>query len=248
VRRTNEQLETPLPAPEPVSELSRGEFVSQWWDVVRNAEWKTYRRESARDADGDGVPDHDDALLFDSTNVSFSIPPVSPDADGMPNEVASGVTVIQQFNFAGKNNPSVSGFLQETGELFDEDRGFGWRRSIAQNNRCRHRTPTLENTYLFTRTHDVWEYVVPDGDYIVELSVGDSAYSQVGQNVTVEGAPVIRDHTTRKGRFAETGAQVTVCDGRLTVEIGRKGSTTNTCINWLRVLVAESSADGIPKE
>lgn len=239
VRLTSQQLEAEQPLPDVAAEISRGEFVRRWWKLVRNAEWKAYRRDSEQDADGDGVRDQDDALPFDSTNVSFSVPELSPDSDGLPNGIPSGTAVVKQFNFSGKHAPLVPGFVQDTGEPFNVERGHGWSRSVVQNNRRRQKTATLADTYLFTRTHDVWEVVVPEGNYVVELSAGDSAYAQVGQNVTVEGVAALRNRTTRKGRFAETTVEVTVRDGRLTVEIGREGSTKNTCLNWLRVLVSD---------
>ena len=87
-----------------------------------------------------------------------------------------------------------------------------------------------------TRTHDVWECALPVGKYIVDLSIGDSAYEQFGQNVTVESVAFFRDHTTAKGRFAEKSVELQLSDGKLTVEIGRKGSKTNTCLNWVRIV------------
>ncbi len=239
VRLTNQQLTSVQPLPALASEISRGEFVTQWWDVVQNASWKPYQRLSQHDADGDGVADRDDALPFDSSNVSFPVPSLSADSDGVPSEITSEDNVIQQFNFAGTNTPPVVGFVQDTGEQFADDRGFGWQRSVIANNRWRHKTATLADTYLFTRTRDVWEFAVPDGNYIVELSVGDSAYTQIGQNVTVEGVSAIRNRTTQVGRFAEATVDATVRDGRLTIEIGREGSTKNTCLNWLRLSAAD---------
>ena len=46
---------------------------------------------------------------------------------------------------------------------------------------------------------------------------------------------MIRDLTTASGFFAEKRLAVNVNDGKLTLEIGLKGSTTNTCINWIRI-------------
>jgi len=201
--------------------------------------WKPYDRKTDNDADGDGIRDADDALPLDSTNGSFPVPILSADSDGLPDDVAEGDEILQQFNFSGKNGPFVPGFMQDHGDQFDADRGYGWGRSLIDNHRRRQKAAPLADTYLFTRTHDVWEYVVPNGEYFVELSVGDASYAQVGQNVTVEGESALRNRTTREGRFAEAGVKASVSDGRLTVEIGLEGSTTNTCLNWLRISVPE---------
>ena len=88
----------------------------------------------------------------------------------------------------------------------------------------------LLDTFLFTRSHDVFELAVDHGRYSVMFCIGDSEHEQFGQNVAVEGVRVVDDVTT--AMFAEYETEVDVQDGRLTIEIGRPGETTNTCLLW----------------
>jgi hypothetical protein len=129
----------------------------------------------------------------------------------------------------------VPGFVTDYGEKFTAARGYGWSRDVSEHHRRRGKAQVLPDTYQLTRSHDVWECELPSGDYFVDVSIGDSAYRQFGQHVTVERQTAFRNHTTRIGRFAETRVAVTVSDGKLTVEIGRPGSETNTCLNWIRI-------------
>ena len=93
----------------------------------------------------------------------------------------------------------------------------------------------IRDTFLFTRSHDVWEYKLPDGNYRVTVCVGDSDHEQLGQNVTVEGQTLMENQNTESGMFHEAVTTVAINDGRLTMEIGRPGSKTNTCVNWLLI-------------
>ena len=164
--------------------------------------------------------------------VMFEVPVEIP--LGPPDDLPEDLVVVKQFNFASRGTGDVEQCVTDHGDAVSSERGYGWSRRITQHRR-RGKLSLLPDTYVLTRTHDVWECVLPSGDYTVDLSIGDSAYEQFGQNVTVEGQPVFRNHTTRLARFAEKQLQVTVSDGKLTVEIGLPGSKTNTCLNWLRI-------------
>jgi len=236
VKLTRQEMQSTWQPPEPTAENpTRGKFAMRWWNIVRDGPWKPYSRKGATDADGDGIADRDDALPLDPKNKSLPIRPRAPDVDGLPDELPKDLSVVKQFNFAGRDTVSVANFTTDHGDVFIDEREYGWSREISKNNRQRGKASLLPDTYLFTRTHDVWQCVLPNGEYVVDVSIGDSAYEQFGQNVTVEGKPVFRDHKTARGRFAEKRIKIDVQDGKLTVEIGLKGSKTNTCINWVRV-------------
>ena len=165
------------------------------------------------------------------------IAPLTPDVDGLPDDLPDSLKIVKQFNFASQDAPVEIGFTKDYGEIFSVDQGHGWQRDLTQQNRWRRLSPPrlLPDTYMLIRTHDIWECELPNGKYVVDLSIGDSVHEQSGQNVTVEDVPLFRDVTTPQGRFAEKSVQIEVRDGRLTLEIGLEGSQTNTCLNWLRV-------------
>ena len=148
-------------------------------------------------------------------------------------------TDARRFNFTGVGGGENAGWTLDLGEAFDESRGYGWTRNLQSEFRRRGRlSEEFRDSFRFTRAHDTWELTLPSGAYRVLLSVGDSDHEQPGQNVTIEGSAVFRDVDTPAGVFREGEAVVAVGDGRLTVEIGRPGSTTNTCLNWVIVVPA----------
>jgi hypothetical protein len=237
VQQTRERLQVEARRIDPpLNAQTKGEFIQRWWELVKAGPWKPYTRVKATDADGGGIADQDDALPLDRLNGQLPIPPLPPDKNGLPDALPDSLTVVKQFNFAGRAAPAEDGFTTDHGDVFSDDRGYGWHRDLTQHHRWRGLCPLLPDTYILTRTLDVWECVLPVGKYIVDLSIGDSAYEQFGQNVTVEGVAFFRDDTTAKGRFAEKSVELQVNDGKLTVEIGRKGSTTNACLNWVRIV------------
>ncbi len=240
-----------VPPQPPTGTMTRGEFSQRWWQAIENLPDREFTRQAPDDADADGVPDHDDALPLRAGATPWPVEVVAPDEDGHPDPLPADFTgVVRQINFGGTSvsgtaavaGPSAAGtrrdpFAIDSGQPYDARRGFGWSRSIAASRRQRRQLDgDYRDTFLFTRGHDVWELDVADASrWSVTICVGDAGHAQVGQNATVEGEPVIRELDTGPGEFAERTLDVDVVDGRLTIEIGRPGGKTNTCLNWVRV-------------
>ncbi|HJN12617.1 MAG TPA: FAD-dependent oxidoreductase [Pirellulaceae bacterium] len=243
---------TSAPQP-PTGAMTRGEFARHWWQSIATLRDKPFPRQDPIDADGDGILDEDDALPLQAGATQWPVEIVPPAEDGHPEPLPNPrSTEVRQFNFGGSPMKSatatapdpgvVTEFRIDSGLPFDAQRGFGWSRDISENRR---RRGLLEgdhrDTFLFTRTHDVWELDVPpeclppECRLSVTVCIGDSGHAQVGQNVTVEGDALLRGHDTELGSFAERTVEVGILDGRLTLEIGKPGGTTNTCLNWVRL-------------
>ena len=217
----------------PDSLTTRGELAIWYWDQLREQVPRPWIRRSDDDADLDGIPDGDDALPFENASTSWEAFGPGENFDGRPPTLPVDRTVAA-INFAGPATRDLDGWSLDSGRLFDEETGRGWLRDIQANHRDRQSLgDPLADTFLFTRTHDVFEIAVDNGDYRVHLCIGDSQYEQTGQNLTVENQSIARDVTTVE--FEEYSAEVSVTDGRLTVGIGLPGGTTNTCLNWLIV-------------
>ncbi|MEZ6065794.1 MAG: hypothetical protein R3B90_08830 [Planctomycetaceae bacterium] len=214
--------------------MTRGEFASLWWRSVMVRPLKPWVRLSPGDADQDGRPDELDALLFDPAEHSWFGWQLPANENGLPAaELLESANAIR-VKFGGPTVAAVEGWRLDRGELWDADRGCGWRRDLSTQHRQRNLLPEpLRDSFLFTRTHDVWELAVPAGNYRVTVCVGDSGHEQVGQNVAVEGEPLMRNVTTPAGGFLESSCDVQVDDERLTLEIGLPEGATNTCINWV---------------
>ncbi len=204
------------------------------WNHIQSQPLPARKRQSKTDADGDGIPDTADPLPFTAGWKSWKRDPAN---DGLPDPLPAGAKVVRAINFTAKTGNTPAGFINDTGGRFNTKTGFGWQRDLTASTRLRAvDNNSLRSGFVFTRSHDVWECALPNGRYWIELSVGDADHEQFGQNVTLEGQPVHRDLTTASGFFAEKRLAVEIQDGKLTLEIGLKGSKTNTCINWLRIL------------
>lgn len=216
---------------------TRGEFVNAWWAYVRHLADQPFEYTAAEDTDSDGIADKDDALMLSAQQTSWDDFALPPELDGNPDTTDADRSRIRSFNFTGKDSPVVEDFSNDNGLVFDKERGFGWSRDISASHRRRRQIEgEWRDTFLFTRSHDVWEYQIPKGRYTVTVCVGDSGHEQTGQNVSVEGTAVFENRDTAIGEWAEASADIEVKDGHLTIEIGRPGGSTNTCLNWLRIV------------
>ncbi len=216
-------------------QLTRGEFAEFIWDQVKASVDQSFKRMHLDDADGDNITDADDPVPFQPGRSTWSDWSPGPGADGLPDPMVLADKTIQRFNFCGKGQ-TAEGFSSDHGLPFNIDRGYGWTKSVEANSRVRSRFPEkFRDSFLFTRSHDTWELNLASGRYEVTVCVGDSGHEQFGQNLTIEGTPAMRNITTPSGQYHETTREVEVTDGRLTIEIGLPGASTNTCLNWLAV-------------
>ena len=73
VELTHQAKEVPASIQPPqAGNLSRGEFCRRWWEMVGDYPCRQFIRVSPTDADGDGIPDGDDPLLFTNSSTSWS--------------------------------------------------------------------------------------------------------------------------------------------------------------------------------
>ncbi|MCS7467852.1 FAD-dependent oxidoreductase [Stieleria sp. ICT_E10.1] len=216
---------------------TRGEFCQVWWTVIQQQGWEgwAFQRLSLEDADDDGIADPDDALLFTPNEpIRFEIERrvLSADRDGVPDKTS---VPTQSFNFCGPGVAAGDGFVADHGQRFDRERGHGWTEDLSQNHRKRNRIDGPGDSFVFTRETATWECRVSSGRYRIRLCVGDSGHEQSSQSVSVEGDLLIDRVSTPEGEFIEVTGEVSVHDGRLTVDIGSGAEGSNTCLNWLQI-------------
>ncbi|MDA1252218.1 MAG: FAD-dependent oxidoreductase [Planctomycetota bacterium] len=231
------------PLPVPTGEITRGEFCRVWWKNIEQLPDTPWLRRSEDDADGDGILDRNDPTLFSAApDVVWQVEPgpaivLTPKTDGLPGVLPKNANRARQFNFTGPESKPVPGFTNDSGEAFTLDRGYGWRKAIRQNHRRRNVYPeAIRDTFLFTRDNASWECEVADGNWIVEICVGDAGHEQTGQKITIEGKAAVSNVATPAGGFFETTARVKVVDGRLTIELGPQAPGCNTCLNWVQIV------------
>lgn len=222
-------------APLPDGKMTRGEFCTSWWDTIRSLDDQPFVRHAVSDADADGIPDEDDPLLFTANrSIRFEIKKrtLPADADGaLPGRQPGD---LYRFNFSGRGQRSKDGLTLDHGDVFSDSVGFGWQRDLSANHRHRGTSAGRAcQSFLFTRTTDLWQCSLPNGKYEVVVCVGDAEHTQHSQRVEIEDTVMLSDQTTRAGEFAEVSAVVEVTDGRLTMTIGSGKPGSNTCVNWL---------------
>jgi hypothetical protein len=189
-----------------------GEFLDSWTPVsVRNG-----RLDVAV-----GQPEFMEGIPPGNTTIDY--------VEAIPSEPQPP---LASWNFQPADALPALGFLVDSGEVFDEGRGWGWSSPPGLRDRNRSVPQTLD-TFAFTRPAKRWEAAVAPGFYEVWLTVGDASYPQGPQSVVVEGATVVDGEFTEAGQFLERSVQVFVGDGRLTIEIGNGDG--NTCLSYVVV-------------
>jgi hypothetical protein len=212
-----------------------------WWDQVRTLEDEEFNRKTPEDFDADGIRNADDPQPFDPENTTLPAGPavpLPPREDGLPDEKQpANADWVKQFNFTGLKSARVKDYINDYGQPFDEERGYGWGQDLTGNHRRRNAIEgEARDTFLFTREYASWSLSVPEGVYRVTVCVGDSGFPQEDQRVTVEGDLVVDDVSTLTARYYEATTDAVVKDGQLTIELGKQARTRNTCLNWVRMV------------
>ena len=103
---------------------------------------------------------------------------------------------------AGK---SPAGWAADTGAAFTTARGYGWLvggtptdrssagrlRTLPAGDPLRQTFNIIQNDVVGTLTNGTWEYALPNGEYAVEVSVGDADFTNSVHSVSVEGVNII---------------------------------------------------------
>lgn len=224
----------------PTNDLSRAECAQVIWDIVKDMPHRAVARFSVKDADGDAIPDIDDANPFDDKNAALPRREAPPFTDAALTEPAvwRGVRT-RSFNFTTADSVPVGGYLTDVGLPRTPQRMFGWSDDLAKNNRRRYLERESElDSFVFTRSKATWECAMPNGRYQVTICLGDSGHEQPGQSATIEGVVVADNINTEKGKYFQKTVTIEVKDEWLTLEIGSGIEGKNTCINWLKIVPA----------
>ena len=171
------------------------------------------------------------------------------------------------INFGAPITAAPTGFTQDIGQGFDEDRGYGWVTQdsltaeqpqpidLLTNVRDRH-TVGLDSNSLsdslihlqyptdlgnFTdsiTTPAAWEYELANGRYEVTVSVGDNKYTDSNHLINIENQNAIPEFSPSAGELFATGTiTVDVTDGKLTLDAI---GGENTKLNYISILPVDS--------
>ncbi|MBI5529523.1 MAG: hypothetical protein HY897_24625 [Deltaproteobacteria bacterium] len=142
-----------------------------------------------------------------------------------------------KINFGPPGFSPPAGWQHDDGSTFDNGRGRGWSRDLTSATRKRNVTgdPILD-TVMFPGgigVVDMWEIVVPNGDYKVSLASGDE-FEQGPNRIEIEGVVAVDSVMSAAGQFIRVNdLPVTVTDGRLTLRAG--DGTEDTALNFITI-------------
>ena len=193
------------------------------------------------------------------------------DAIGGENTKLNFVEIVSasvKVNFGVANIDVPEGYIQDVGNAYSDERGYGWVTQASLND-----SPTPADITLNTRDRNsdddspsdslihlqyptefaeyspvgnplpsAWEYTLANGMYEVTVSVGDSDYLDSNHVINLEGQSVISGFVpTADRRFTTTTAVVEVADGKLTLDaIGGE----NTKLNFVEITpVLQTNSD-----
>jgi PKD repeat protein len=171
------------------------------------------------------VDDIDSTLVENQASSSASVEMPEPEA-----------SLELAVNFQPADAETPEDFLVDTGEDFDEVRGYGWTASgmLFPYDHNSALSPDQEHdTVIYAHQDRVWEAMVPPGTYEVTLCIGSPLYSLYGQSIQVEGEQIIEAQTLPAGHWIEETATVEVADGKLTITF--YGATYSTGINYVLI-------------
>ena len=166
-------------------------------------------------------------------------------------EITPVNTGAVQINFQTTGAATPAGWAPDTGDAFTTARGYGWlvggtptdrssaarARTLPAGDPLRQTFNIIQNDVVGTLTDGTWEYALPNGEYAVEVSVGDAGFTDSVHSVSVEGVNIISQFLPSTGNlFQSAGGIVSVTDNRLTMTSGFNGS--NTKVNWIKITAA----------
>ena len=160
-----------------------------------------------------------------------------------------------KINFQPAASSVPSGYLADDGSVYG-DRGngysYGWVGSA--NDLTRDREVNSDQRYD-TLNHmsaegviTTWELAVPNGDYVVDLVMGDPAHTNQVNDVSIEGLAV--NDPDGEDNFDEyLDVNVTVTDGKLTISNLATGSNAKICfIEILNTSIGEDNTGARPSD
>lgn len=163
-----------------------------------------------------------------------------------PRQLLAGNVYL--FNFQPEASFVPNRFLVDSGEVYGlrgDGLTYGWTANESGSAFERSLQPDQRlDTGIAIGTDSVWELALPNGNYEVTLSVGDPS-SATTNTVGVEGQVVFADESALANEFRTATANVTVADGRLSIDaIGSASGSTR--LNYLYVIGKPSGSNQQP--
>ncbi len=134
-----------------------------------------------------------------------------------------------QVNFQPSTMIVPSGYVADSGAVYAPRNGqtYGWNSDISADTRKRNlNSNVILDSLIHINKNGVirtWEMAMANGLYDVEVLAGDPAYTDMTNNIDVEGV-VSTDATPQTSNYDSFTVRVTVADGKLTVKQAASGA------------------------
>jgi acid phosphatase len=157
-------------------------------------------------------------------------------AAGSPPQPPPPPSNVTRINFQPALAPVPSDYQPDTGAVFDVARGYGWSSVMLMKARSLlPGDPRDSFVDVVNNQTATWDFVVPNGDYLVSVTCGDPLTTATNR-VDLEGQSVLADVFTQGAQFTtRTDMMVTVSDGRLTMTAGGNGQITHTKVDCIAI-------------
>lgn len=147
-------------------------------------------------------------------------------------------TVEKNINFQPEDVEIPHGYLVDSGLIYNETVGYGWKISPASwgtRDRNSSNAPgQAYDTMIHVSQDSVWEMDVPNGIYDVTVCVGDASWPSGTPEVQVEGTVAITgSQLSNSLKWIEKTVEVDVKDGKLTMMFAGSDPFARLC--WLKL-------------
>jgi len=151
-------------------------------------------------------------------------------------------------NFQHENVPVPTRYASDTGEVFSlQDNGwsYGWSSDHTDVSRDRESHPDQRlDTLIHFHQGQAWELEVSNGPYEVTVGIGDPSFGST-HTLNVEDTNFWNNVPLASGEFRFDTHQISVTDGRLTLDQGAAGDKA-TRINYVHVVGLANEPNSSP--
>lgn len=163
-----------------------------------------------------------------------------------PRQLLAGDTYL--VNFQNDEGSVPTGYVRDIGLLFgfrDNGLTYGWSSDHTDQSRERSLVPDQRlDTLIHVEAGATWEFALENGSYEVTVGVGDPANNDGIHTVNIEGVNYWTNQIDTDVAQQMT-KQVSVSDGRLTLDVGSAGEK-DTRIDFIHIVGVNPGNPGAP--
>jgi len=177
----------------------------------------------------DGSPETQYSLDMDTT--------VTMDA---PHIATAKFACMHAFDFGTLSSPVESGYIAiSESTVYSAFLGYGWESVVGLGSRDRGAPDNLRRDLIQSATEHTFSVDLANGDYEINITIGDQSYMHDIIDVYAEDILKIDDLTATTGTFQEVTFYTTITDGQLNLRILDDGGTNPIwVITALTIVVA----------